>query len=898
MKRSKLSLASLAALAVSALAAAPAPVLGRHILLGQKDGVPDRVRFLSQSIQLSDGAKTSWITLTRVGQFHDPRYGDFEITYAMLGQMVSNFDNRVLGQDVFIDVAHRPDDGAAAKVLSLSVEDGRLRALVEWTPFGVKSVKERGFTYLSAEYHEAWQDNEKKQQHGCVLLGAGLTNRPVISRLDGIDPKQLSQDGNDHDAPVRVAISPQLLKELQEQDMHYLEQLKAKYKAMGLSDDVATKLLAEAKKQIDAAGADAVKCLALVDTWAVAGQGVMDQLKALGAGNPQQGAPSQGTPQNVTITLAQPAADVTAAVQAAMKAEAEAKKLAQTTLDGRVKLLATTIAAGNKDLDEAAVKALADKAAPLVTADSTDEQVKALAQIQLDHVQALSAQAKLQGLGYVHIPGDARITVDSGNTIKSLQQTIDKRLGYEGMSESRRFEKTGGKLLPANKEFAEKALAQFDAANAERLHAEHKALAAGTGSIADVKVPVVAERTVLREALYNLTSLGFVNVGTAPFANVMTIPYSYRDTTAAGPSALRRYEGQGIRRAGVVQTSEEARPIPQKLAYLLSSELRLLMSASPIDFDPLAENIRNIVRIVGEDTEAINFNELVYSADEAGAVAFNDTLTAQCDGTNNVFVTSVFPVVRPRQAYDLQGNAVGSPTNPLVVTYDGTARAEYALPADGSALAAGIYYVMDWNLGEFRLVDQTGAVVTPAAAKVLTVAGSRATNRAVFNADAVGGENIRDRYDRLLTEIGNRKVVIENDRYYTANFALMSGALDNALSQAESFRSSSSRVATGLAADGSLGFTKGIPTFNPTAPGLVMGDTRILVGERGNTRFRMVKAFSMNEPQPARNAAGLFTDQQEGYGTQYIVSHTPTQLKNSLTSIIVYSATGRVARAG
>ena len=28
----------------------------------------------------------------------------------------------------------------------------------------------------------------------------------MISRLDGIDPKQLSQDDNDHDAPARVAI--------------------------------------------------------------------------------------------------------------------------------------------------------------------------------------------------------------------------------------------------------------------------------------------------------------------------------------------------------------------------------------------------------------------------------------------------------------------------------------------------------------------------------------------------------------------------------------------------------------------------------------------------------------------------------------------------------------------
>ena len=883
---------TLAVLAASACAAAPVPVSGRHILLGQKDGVPDRVRFLSQAVALAEGQKTSWITLTRVGNFHDPRYGDFSITHAMLGQMVQNFDSRVLGQDVFIDVAHKPDDGAAAKVLRLAVEGERLRALVEWTPFGVQSVRQKGFTYLSAEYHEAWQDNEKKQQHGCVLLGAGLTNRPVIKGLDGIDPKQLSQDDNDHGAPARVAISPQLLKELQEQDMNYIEQLRAHYKTLGLSDDIITKLLAEAKKQFDAAGTDATKLLSVFDAWKTSGQAVSDQLKTLATA-------AHGTPQNVTITLAAPGApvDVTEAVKLAMKAEADAKTLAQTTLAGKVTLLSTALKTGNKDLDDDAVKQLAAKVAPLITADTSDEQVRALAQMQLDHVQQLSAQAKLQGLGYVPIAGNARISVDSSNSIKSLQQTIDKRLGFEGMAESRRFEKTGGKLLAANKEFAEKALAQFDAENGARLDAEHKMLAAGTGSVSDVAIPVVAERTVLREALYNLTSLGFVNVGTAPLANVLTIPYSYRDASAAGVSALRRYEGQGIRRAGVIQTQEEARPIPQKLAYLVSSELRLLMSASPIDFDPLAENIRNIIRIVGEDTEAINFNELVHSADEAGAVAFNDTLTAQCDGTNTVFVTSVFPVVRPRQAYDLKGNAVGSVLNPLTITYDGAARAEYALPADGSALAAGIYYVMDWNLGEFRLVDQTGAVVTPAAAKVLTVAGFRATNRAVWSVDAVGGENIKDRYDRLLTEIGNRKVVIENDRYYTANFVLMSGALDNALTQAESFRATGQRVATGLAADGSVGFTKGVPTFNPSAPGLVMGDTRILLGERGNTRFRMCKAFAMNPPEQARNAAGLFTDQQEGFGTQYIVSHTPTQLKNSLTSIIVYSATGRVARA-
>lgn len=187
----------------------------RHFLLAEGDA-PGRVRFLSQAVVLAEGATQTWVTLTRTGNFSDPRYGDFAITLDMLGQMVRNFDSRVLGQDVFIDVSHKPSDGAAGKVQKLSVEGGRLRALVEWTPFGVDAIKQRGFTYLSAEYHEQWKDNEKQALHGCVLLGAGLTVRPVIKNLE---PVLLSDD--DHSAvAMRTAISPSLYKELTEFDMN------------------------------------------------------------------------------------------------------------------------------------------------------------------------------------------------------------------------------------------------------------------------------------------------------------------------------------------------------------------------------------------------------------------------------------------------------------------------------------------------------------------------------------------------------------------------------------------------------------------------------------------------------------------------------------------------------
>ena len=157
----------------------------RKIQLSDNRTEPLRVCSAPATLPQS-GKKTSWVTITRVGSFTDPRYGRFEITAPMLLSMVKNFEAGVVGQDIFLDVNHVPGDGSAAKILKLSVEGNRLRGLVEWTDFGLKAVKERGFTYLSAEYHDNWQDNEAGQFHGATLLGAGLTVRPVIKRLDPV----------------------------------------------------------------------------------------------------------------------------------------------------------------------------------------------------------------------------------------------------------------------------------------------------------------------------------------------------------------------------------------------------------------------------------------------------------------------------------------------------------------------------------------------------------------------------------------------------------------------------------------------------------------------------------------------------------------------------------------
>ena len=866
--------------------AARRPRLARRILLAEGDA-PGRVRFLSTAVELADGAKTSWVTVTRTGTFTDPRYGSFDITPAMLAQMVANFEARVLGQDVFIDVNHNHAAGAAGQVLKLAVEGTRLRALVQWTEFGVDAVRKRGFSYLSADYHEDWRDNEKGLPHGVVLLGAGLTTRPVIKHLDRV---QLAEgDTDDDEAGTKLAIHPHLLKTLESAMNKHLIALRTKLLSLGLTEEQIKPIIAAATKQLEAVADDEAKSLALVDTFNAAGEALHAHLKTLAAG---------AVPGAITLQVAGglDATAVATEVQRVLSAQAAAAAADTATLAGKTKLLADTVNASTTLAEDVKAATVAELT-PLVTKELSDDQVKRLAEFALAQAAKASAATQLALLGYRPPSGSLHITVEGGNQIKALQQQIDKRLGFETMPEAQRFERTGGKLLAQNKAFADKALAQYDEINGHRLSAEHKLLAAGTGQIGDFGVPAVFERTVLREALYQLTGLSFVDVGTAPMAAVLQIPYSYRDTSAAGASKLRVYELGAIQNAGVIQTYEEARPIPQKLAFKLSNEMRYLLAAAPIDFDPLAENVRNVIRIVGEDTDKTIQNEVLRSADEASVVAGqSDTLTAQVNGTNKIFVLTQFPVVRPRKVYDLKGVQQGATVNPITVTLNAIARTEYVA---GVTLAAGLYWVMDYNLGEIRFLNELGVLQTPTAAWVLTVVYSYTTNVSKHDLDAASYSpaTVANVYDNLLTKIGARKVVIENDRYYMANLLLMSGAVDNALGQATTFQANSSRPGTGLNADGSVGMVKGISAYNTRAPGLDTADTRIVVGQRGNTRFRMMRPFQMAEMQQARDGSGFFVGAQDGYGEQFFACHTPTQLKNANTSVVLYSTAGRVARA-
>ncbi len=833
-------------------------MFGRVIRLSEDGGGGRVVRFVSESIRLGENQPSSWVTVTRTGDFSNPRYGAFAITQQMLAEMVRNFAERTYGQDIFIDVAHKPENGAAGRVVALAVEGDRLRARVEWTPMGVEAVRARGFAYLSAEYHENWRDNEAGAPHGCVLLGAGLVTRPCIKRLD---PVQLSESDGDAVTVLHPKLLNDLLSEVKDTMNKYLEELKQSLEARGL-------------------GESAVKATLKLAEQAMAGMTDEASMKALCAAFAEN---ARQLVEAGTVNLSvqgMTGADVNAAVAKALAERDAAAKTLDETAEGKRKLLADTVNELGKAFSEETRQALVGELLPVISGDLPDAAVRSLAEAQVRMQEKIEAAKKLTAQGF-SFRGNAHITVDDANSVRALQEAVDRRLGLSVPQDS------------PNAAFVERVLAKFDAQRGADLQREHKMLAGGDGVISDVSVPAVFERTVIREALYPLVSLQFVNVGSMEFAVAAQIPYSYRDTAAAGRDSTRKYEGQGIARAGIKQAMDTAYPLPQKLAFEVSDELRYLTGANRIDFDSVAENVRNASRIIGEDTERLIFNEVVNAGDEFAVAAGNDTLTATVNGTNKVFVTANFPVVRPRKIYDLQGNQVGSTVNPIVVTLNSVARNEY----DGTGTqASGTYYTMDYNLGEIRFVSELGASVTPTNGWALTVTYSYTTNAYKFDTD-LGSLTTPQKWDDFVYRYGLRRSVLEDQRFYRANFGVMSGAVHEQILQASQFAALYDRGAANVTASGDLGSVRGVPNFKSFAPGLQLGDTRVVIGERGNTRYRMMKPWQMGELQDQRDSNGRFTGKKEAYGDQFVVLHTPSPLKGCYTSVVLYSATGRVARA-
>lgn len=847
----------------------------RRFLLSSSDAGPQVIRLLSGVASLpSEGKSTSWVTVTRTGSFTDPRYGRFEITRDMLLSMVRNFDIGTVGTDIFLDVNHKPGDGAAAKVLRLSVEGERLRALVEWTDFGREAVQKRGFRYLSAEFTENYQDNEAGKLHGPVLLGAGLTVRPVIKRLD---PVTLSCDsGADSPVLIHPELAQTLLAEAEANMNKLLKALLERLAAKQLSQTVidTVKTLGEQTLPLAADEAGQQQIIGQLETHAV----TLSEAMASAAGG---AAPtiqlSMTTAGNVDV-----AAEVTRILA---ERASTARQLAETT-DSRRKLLSDTINAA-AGLDDALKKVLSEGVAALVDGSWSEDQVRVLAQSQIEAGNREVAARTLSHLGY-HPAGSPQVVVVNEG-VKQLSELYRDMLGRTSMAGQLHLD-----AKAPQHPFVAKVLSEFDRLHARELDNERKILLAqGATDMGSTSLPVGFQREVIREALSDLNVLALVQQLDDFSAQATTqIPYELRDMSQVMNDGVT-YEGQPIAVAGVTQAMDTAYITPMKLALSVTNEVVHFTRASGLNWDALARNIESNARILRELVHRRICNELQRATDSYLAVSVvAESFTGQLNGAKHTIKTATFPVVRPFQPRDLAGNVVGSAENPISVTLNSTVIGAF----DGTGKqAAGTYYRwLSFNLGLLQFVNQAGVPVTPANTGTNTISYSRATNIVLFDMDPAAGVKQEEHLNGLLQKVGSRKAMMTGQRYVRPDFLLMSETLNDTLTNAEQFITNRKRDGTDTTAQGDLESIKGLPSYGTNAPGIDLGDERILMGQRNVAAYTIAKPFVTGEPVEVL-VDGRPIGKKTAYGEEYNAITVPKPVRNRFTSVIAYSATARAA---
>lgn len=167
------------------------------IKLSEKTATAEDVRTVVTEFTLADetdeAALDNEFEVCKVGKFADWRYGVLDLTEEMLNELVKHFNSKILETDVALDADHMSHKGALAWIESMRVKKGILLAKFrDWSEEGKEALFERKFKYFSIEFgpRTKVKDDGTKVITPNVLMGIGMTNRPVVK---GLEPTFLSE---------------------------------------------------------------------------------------------------------------------------------------------------------------------------------------------------------------------------------------------------------------------------------------------------------------------------------------------------------------------------------------------------------------------------------------------------------------------------------------------------------------------------------------------------------------------------------------------------------------------------------------------------------------------------------------------------------------------------------
>lgn len=118
--------------------------------------------------------------------YSTPAYGDVPITPQKLQRFVNHFHNNTRGQEIAINYDHGADvakgNKASGWIRDVRLNGDKLVLGIEFTEPAKQELKNKEWRYFSLEWEDEWVDNDGNT-HEDVIVGGGLTNRPVAKNL-------------------------------------------------------------------------------------------------------------------------------------------------------------------------------------------------------------------------------------------------------------------------------------------------------------------------------------------------------------------------------------------------------------------------------------------------------------------------------------------------------------------------------------------------------------------------------------------------------------------------------------------------------------------------------------------------------------------------------------------
>lgn len=404
------------------------------------------------------------------------------------------------------------------------------------------------------------------------------------------------------------------------------------------------------------------------------------------------------------------------------------------------------------------------------------------------------------------------------------------------------------------------------------------------------------QQALLIQAFQDVESLQFMIAETFQGSEVRWPVETFTSAATINPATgiedILVGEGDGIPESLINLSWLTFNPAWRRNAISLTTDVVNVLKSGPAKYDGVARGLYHIAFDKRRKLDNLAYLEMAMAADEyaptvvtaesgvagdyaagSGNVAYvyQATVKGAATGTKGTN-----PIVRPRTKKQIlpNGQTQSVTSNPVAVTVGGTAKTMGYLDSTGNI--QGGDFAVDFENGVFYFAASAG--INPATPTLPSISYSAVTNYDRWSTAVPAGQTADQYYNTLLQLVTGQVALMGSaPRFQRPNLGIMSLNTATYIENAAMWYKLNSPdlgSLSGLAESTFFGNRSGVNFARINAP-TVFGDNRIILTQKGSTRYAVETAYQIEGPYPKYDSNGNIVDAKLFYGRENSVLATP-----------------------